>query len=453
MSQVSPPPPPSGAAPTGPAFVPVVPPRYSVTLRSTRPGLMTAVGVLGVVVAGIGIVGHSIHGLTALVVFEQAQTRNNTASSTVYGPPPGAAIAQTQPAGPGTGTAAGTDALPPESRAAIVAAVEKLHRLAPKRREQLDHLLAQIGPRAGFTLDGDGLPRNIYADVRNSGQMPSPTPDGAPVDFLVVPGGRIELYDEGATFAPAGGGGGGPPVRTVLGTRGTLPVGGGANPAVSSALAAAETQTVLKNLEATAPGVLNAAQKQALTSLLQSPGQSIVTPGTVGQPGGWTYAYAAPDGTTTVYLQSGTVTLGPQGQITAQGPMGMMGTASPTRLNAPAVGLVAFTSILSVALAVYLLVVGILVLRQSPRGRRLLYLFAALKIPLAIAAGIGFAWMWSTVGQDDPGPWGGAADPDAAQTIKVWGGVLAVLGCIYPVALLVALRTRAVKDYYNDVRG
>ena len=104
---------------------------------------------------------------------------------------------------------------------------------------------------------------------------------------------------------------------------------------------------------------------------------------------------------------------------------------------------------LSIALAIYLLVIGIMVLRQSPRGRRLHFIYVFFKIPLAIAGPIAFLWMFSGFLASFAFSPGGSSP--ATFVYIIWGVVLVVLGAAYPVGLLFALNARTVRDYYNSV--
>ncbi len=101
-----------------------------------------------------------------------------------------------------------------------------------------------------------------------------------------------------------------------------------------------------------------------------------------------------------------------------------------------ATALTMIDAILSGGLAIYLLVVGILVLRQSPRSRGLQLAFAILKTPLAILCA--FGWMWA-ISDSITSTSGGTitSPPGVAQT---WFVIFLVIGLAYPLALLIALR-------------
>ena len=48
----------------------------------------------------------------------------------------------------------------------------------------------------------------------------------------------------------------------------------------------------------------------------------------------------------------------------------------------------------------------------------------------------------------------GASTGTFSRAIFVkWALVFGGLGCIYPIAILIVMRTRAVRDYYNSARG
>jgi hypothetical protein len=90
-------------------------------------------------------------------------------------------------------------------------------------------------------------------------------------------------------------------------------------------------------------------------------------------------------------------------------------------------------------LAIYLLVVGILVLRQHRKARGLQTIFAILKIPLAILAAIG--WTWTI---DDAN-----AGTIPAGQLKFWLVLFLVIGLAYPIVLLFVVQMRSVRDYYR----
>jgi len=120
--------------------------------------------------------------------------------------------------------------------------------------------------------------------------------------------------------------------------------------------------------------------------------------------------------------------------------------ATPYHVRSAATAITMLDAALSAALAIYLLVVGILVLRQHPRGRMLQTIFAILKIPLAIVCAIG--WLWAITDHYTTG-YGAVASPGTQFAVaQLWMVVFLVAGLAYPIAVLVVMRSRTIKDYY-----
>ena len=81
-------------------------------------------------------------------------------------------------------------------------------------------------------------------------------------------------------------------------------------------------------------------------------------------------------------------------------------------------------------------------LRQSLRGRRLHLIYAAIKIPVAIAAGVAAAWVERDLVAN------GAAF--GAVGVGVFSGLVpALLAIAYPVALLLVLNLKDVREYFS----
>jgi hypothetical protein len=108
--------------------------------------------------------------------------------------------------------------------------------------------------------------------------------------------------------------------------------------------------------------------------------------------------------------------------------------------------------VLGLLLAVFLLIAGIFVLRDSPRGRGMHLFYAFAKIPLA-ALGAVASWMLYTQMMGPlataPGTPVGAFSTAMGVTSAVW----ACIACIYPLALFIVMSTRTVKAYYLERRA
>jgi hypothetical protein len=130
--------------------------------------------------------------------------------------------------------------------------------------------------------------------------------------------------------------------------------------------------------------------------------------------------------------------------ITAQGTVQAwgFGAGAPVfKLSPVAAALVMVEAAFSAAIAIYLLVIGILTIRQSRRGKRLHIIYAILKIPVAVFGVIATAWMWATFVAPGPG---------ASSAVAATMGLLASVGLIYPIILLIVLNVGTARDYYRS---
>jgi hypothetical protein len=103
------------------------------------------------------------------------------------------------------------------------------------------------------------------------------------------------------------------------------------------------------------------------------------------------------------------------------------------------------TTVASVGLAIFLLVSGIMTLGQSPRGRRLHLIYAAIKIPLEIVAVLAAMWLARDF-MSAVNPAGAGGMPTG---LGLFSGLMALLGIAYPVGLLIAFNTRSMREYYG----
>jgi hypothetical protein len=101
---------------------------------------------------------------------------------------------------------------------------------------------------------------------------------------------------------------------------------------------------------------------------------------------------------------------------------------------------------LGLLLAVLLLVCGVLVLRDSPRGRRWHIIWACIKLPLALAGGFVYWLQMSAMMSSFPV----RSNPFMMQYVWVLtGAVQAAFYCAYPLAVLIVMRTRRVTAFYG----
>jgi hypothetical protein len=156
------------------------------------------------------------------------------------------------------------------------------------------------------------------------------------------------------------------------------------------------------------------------------------------------------DGTAIIRLGGGFVVVDAQGFVQSS-----MSTLMPRLAIHPlSIALVIGESFASAFLSIYLLVIAILTLRESPRGRRYHQIYAAIKIPLAVTGGVAFAWLMtgllSSLRTLNPGIGAGGFTARSVQVMMTLGIAIAAAGLIYPVVLLIVLRLRTVREYYDS---
>jgi hypothetical protein len=342
----------------------------------------------------------------------------------------------------------GPGGLADAQRQLAVEAIESIRPLAAARAEQLDAILARAGWRilglpdaAAFDADA------VRAAVVDQGEMFTGNRRVAPPEYFKTSAGRLELYDDRAVFYPAGGA---PPVRSTT-----------ASSAAPKPLTAEQVQSVVKQVRDAPNGArLNAAQVSGVSAALSFPNQRLAqaSSGLNKEPRAVTIH---PAGGATVRFGGGELYLSLQGQILSEPPGVSRQPAAGANAAALAATLAAVAG--NFALAILLVVAGVFVLRATParpRGRRLLTAWAVLKIPLALAASAGVYWMLSsflkTMTTLPAGLVFGRTPVDRANGwahAAYWPAILGTaLGSLYPIVVLVAFRTRAIRDFYRQAR-
>jgi hypothetical protein len=429
-----------------------------------QPGLVTAIGVVSIVVAGFSILASLGTVLQAGGYYMMSVMSTTVGASTARRPPvaPMPAPVVVSPAGRAPAPVTGPGGMEAAERAAAVATLTRLRPMTPMRKRHLDAILAQ----AGKYMATDKVTQSGTMDEMPSGEQPP--------DYFVTPTGRLEVFNNRAVFFPTDGTptvrvtapppdpsapvAASPPVEVqVEPSPDAANAAGGADapapqatsapaaataPAVPGALTPAEVQSLVHQAQTLSSNGLNAAQVAALQGVLTPPGQQFVQPGSA--QGAVASAYARQGSPAYIQFADGSsVTLSPQGVVTARSAAPVMPTFSFNPLN---LGLMVATAVASLALAVFLLVCGIITLRQSPRARRWHLIYSFLKLPLAVLAGLSSAW----VARDLMAGMAGAGAPvTPTMGFSLFSGIVPiVLGCAYPVALLIVLNLKQVKDYY-----
>jgi hypothetical protein len=398
--------------------------------RPGPPGIVIAIGVCSIVIGSISLLGGAVATMTTVAV---AVSASAPAAAPLSVP---AAAALT----PGPTEVVDQDGLPAADRAAVVEGLSRVRSVTPGQQLQLDELLAESG-RDVIGLGSPVDPAVVAVAVSASGQLDPLGTAAAAVDstpsYFTLSTGRLEVTDARAVFFPTGGQ---PAIRAVAYALPEQPGIDGAAPPTLSDEAIRSTLRAIARWNGTRP---KQAQVQAILSLLRSPGQQVVVPtGDGSDPAAQvTSARSDEDGTLTVVTSHAgstcELTVTPNGQVSASLTTATMATAAAAAAAKPAsgnaMGVVVLASLVQLAIAVYLLVIGILTVRRSGLGRLLHWIFVGVKVPVATAAVAAVWWLWRSL------PGGSAA----------WWAMPALVGLAYPVALLFALCSRQVRDYYG----
>lgn len=406
-----------GWPPMGPAYLPPVP------ARPVRPGLVVVVGVLSLIVAAVSLIGHILVAAGAGLAYLEPVTvpaRPTTPTPVAPATAPKAIIDK--------------DALPADERNLVVLVYSRHLPLTPQRREHLDAMLAKAGRRVLATGDAPMTEDLAAGTILDFGRMPSADPARQGPDFFRTTGGRLEISDDGAAFYPRNN------VYAVIRAS--------AEPS-SYALSPQQIQTVVQQAQAAGNNALNPSQVATLGVVLSSPTQTLVPTVAAGQV--VRSVAVQPDGTAVVSLPGGSVGLGAQGQVVTPG---AAPGAPPTRRIGPSGGAVALVVIASVAaagLAVYLLVSAILLLRGSPRGRRLHLIYAVAQVVLSVAVVIGVVWLTRTVRASADAA--GVALPPGTLGFRTLAVLLDVVALVYAAVLLAVMNTRTMREFGRPALG
>ena len=421
-------------APVAPPMpIPVQPLGYSLYAHQVRPGIITAIGVMCIVVACLSGIASLVTGMYGFggYMLSKLPSRMPTSSVTVAAP---------------TSASSSTPSLSPADAAVATNALTRTLALNGKQVRELSNLLRNNGRDV---LGGDENVPVSSPFVTDQVQNIQHQPDGS-VSFDTAQG-HVDLFDDHSHFNSSDGS-----QTTDLSaangsnsyTQNHTSVAFSATPSSSGSAGAALTPAEIQKAVAAAQQSaiklssrsLTPAQLAALNSQLSSPNQQLVTPGSSVSV---MSASVQPNGNAIITFNTGSMlVLGPQGQVISSGAFRM-----PKVSLATAMTLMGEAGA-SILLAIYLLVIGIVVFRSYRGTAKLLRIYAVLKIPLAIAAGIGIGRFGYELTSSSL-----LASSGMGSAFYVWGVVLAIVGIAFPIGLLIALSTRGVRNYYNSVVG
>lgn len=422
---------------------------YSVSTTARKPGIITAIGVMCIVIACLSAFASFISGMYSVGFYFVSQVQSSVAMMR-----PAMMSAAAATTAPSNGPSGNSSALPSGDAGVAVTAIDNMLSLDPPKVRELDRLMRRHGRDV---FGGDDDTPLTAATIR--GAVTSSNPGTSQSDFTTAQG-TVEIFSDHATFTSADGS---TTVRTSArlnqdqsshttasgATTYATSVYANAGPTSvpATTLTSAEVNTAVS--AAQAMGTLNPAQVRSLTAELSQPNQTLVTPATPAPVMG---VMIQPNGNVAITFDTGNLLiLDGKGKVVSSGPppmpnFGISGTLAAIN---------ALEAVASVGLAIYLLIVGIVVLRGSFAAPRMLKIYAWIKIPLAVIAGVGLAMFgYALADAILSSPSLGMGGPNAGSTklgFALGGAAAIVFGLAFPVGLLLALRSKSVSEFYNTV--
>ena len=167
----------------------VMPPAYR-----GRPGLVTAIGVMSIIVAAISVMGSLFMGMQAAGIYMMSMMSSSIAAGQARRPPMVAPVPPAPPV-PVNGAAPAQLVWPrgmdDRERLAMIKTLTQLRPMTPRRMSQLDTILVQAG-------------KDMATDhVTASGAMPATQSGEKAPDYFDTTTGRLLVYDDRAVFFPA----------------------------------------------------------------------------------------------------------------------------------------------------------------------------------------------------------------------------------------------------------
>jgi len=332
-------------------------------------------------------------------------------------------------------------------REVIVRAFQLKQPMTPSQQSQLSFLLSDVGTRIVSTLPSSSSvdPAQDYLNTQLTGESGTNVETGSGVWFD-LPAGKVTVTDTDATFTPGVASSLKPIKRSTLRT---MP-----NPANPSQLSTAEMQTVIDRVQEIAGSTpLTTAQVAALRKeLTTNPSQFIGSPADMpallGQ-----ITSVVPDASgvgKTVTFGTSTITLSANSVVTTTS-FSANGRPFPKMRTWP-LGVVLTGSLLGLLLSVYVLIVGIVTLRNSFLAPILLRVYAWLKIAITLAVSVAGWWTWSEFWQGIMAQGGTATATMRTNSLSISAATAVgtvLLGWAFPITILILLRTKTVKAFYT----
>ncbi len=394
--------------------------------RFGRPGSVTAIGVISIVIAALSLLMNV--GLTFQAMIAYSSSRMIAAATAS---PPVSTSSTTLAVGDEFLSPSG---LPRQQRALFDEVLGSQQRFNPERQSQLESFLTDHG-RA--LLADDALPTTVDEVrrlINTSGRLPGLGGEEGRL-FFELSTGRLEVGNDSAVFFPADG-------SPTLRSGGTL-----AGPDGSRVLSPAQVQAAIDHVQQLSGNGLSATEVAALDNALRKPWQPILQPaGTVaGIRSQITSATRAPNGQMILQTSRGTVTIRPQGVVEINGMVVATATGGAVMaMNRAPVSSAIAAALVSALLAVGLMILGIQVLRQWRPAGKWLKAWALAKLAIAIASAAAWVWFYQDLV---------SAFTTGRRVLTVTtAGVIGLTGaaCLWPIILLIVLHTRRLRCYFGS---
>jgi hypothetical protein len=390
--------------------------------QSTRPWILSAVGITSVIIASISLIAD----------FISLSVANFLTAVSAMGamPPPPAPVPMPAVVHQAQAEFVGATGLSSGQRQAVIDGLVRMHELSDARRQQLDALLAD---------DGQDIirlsPENLTADrvaAYATGVSEIPSGSGATPDVMFMLGsGRLQLSDQEAVFFPDNSPS---PIRSV---------GGSFTDSGGTHLATEQINAIVDRVRQLSNQTINDAQVNSLEAELESVSQTLITPTpSVTEAAAQVLsAGSLPDGTIFVTTRSGSMSFATTGQsylgITAMS--GMQGPfAFGKKIQRRDTTLLMADALLSMGASGLLLACGIMTLRNIPASRWMHMGYAVGKLAIVVLSC--YAIFTVAYALDS-----GSAQPAAVAT--TWMLLAGGIGAIYPVVLLVSMNLKAVREF------
>ena len=397
-----------------------------------RPSVMGGVSTIGIVVAVLSILASLVTGGYGGGMYVLSAANR---ARVLHGAPP--ALPVSKPDQPvSTSIPLETETSPrgfgSVERKTIIDALRVKVPMSDEQAVQLDALLAEAGKDIfGGAISTEAV-QNEVGDKFGSLQALAES-ESQPFYFRTSTG-RAEVHDNRAVFYR---GGGLQVTRTTAGRR----LNGSGHPA----LLPQDVQGLIDLAQQSAGSQLTAAHIATLRRLLSDPQQQLVAMNKTesGYRAGLIGAFPLSAGYVMVQFAGGPLLLGPSGQVVLKNEPSSVPTVSGF-----ACFLVMVEAGASIAAGLLLLVVMIRLKRRQPKTPRPLMIYVGAKLPLAVVAGLAFAWMLMSYAASAPP---GSFAPGTGVAVAAGIG-LVIAGLAYPLWLLSVLRRPAVRNYLRPPR-